>query len=336
MLSALKTPSLFLTIFAGLFAGLYALSANVAPVYPDVSRRMELLEQQADDIEVITVGNSHSIGVDFQTLGVRGFHLWRPAGDLFETKYVIENVIPQLSDARCVLLPASYFLLRRDNAATVTTNHGERRRELYATTNSFDFLDGDFKRFVEAKLTPIARPDHWKSVVEALAGRPPDRLPVREDGVIVYFGDTDTLSAASLKTHAEEVSKEYLDLQNEMEAHHTMLVEDTYDTLEEIAQYLQKRDLQLVLFTPPYYTEHTRQFDPVTTEQMKTMVRRFSSTYPNVQYFDLSTDSTITHTPAYYRDSDHLNSRGARVFSDKLKSVMRSQEGSAHCIIDHP
>lgn len=334
MLSALKVPSLFLTIFAGLFAGLYALSANVAPVYPDVGRRMELLEQQADDIEVVTVGNSHGIGVDFQTLGAKGFHLWRPAGDLFETKYVVENVIPQLPNARCVLLPASYFLLRRDNAATVTTNHSERRRELYATTNFFNFLDGDFKRFVEAKLTPIARPDHWKGVVEALAGRPPDRLPVREDGVIVYFGDTDTLSVASLETHAEEVAKEYLDLQNEMEAHHTGLVEETYDTLEEIAQYLQRRDLQLILFTPPYYTEHTRQFDPATTEQMKTMVRRFSSTYPNVQYFDLSTDSTITQTPAYYRDSDHLNSRGARVFSEKLKEIMRSQKGSAQCVID--
>ena len=335
MLSALKVPSLFLTIFAGLFAGLYALSAKVAPVYPDVSRRMELLEQQADDIEMITVGNSHSIGIDFQTLGVKGFHLWRPAGDLFETKYVVENVIPQLSNARCVLLPASYFLLRRDNAATVTTNHSERRRELYATTNHFDFLDGDFKRFVEAKLTPIARPDHWKGVVEALAGRPPDHLPVREDGVIVYFGDTDTLSEASLEAHAKEVAQEYLDLQNEMEAHHTTLVQDTYDALEEISQYLQRRGLQLVLFTPPYYVEHTRQFDSATTEQMKKMVRRFSSTYPNVQYFDLSTDSTITQTPTYYRDSDHLNTRGARVFSEKLKEVMRSRQSSAQCVVDH-
>ena len=331
MASALKTPALFLVIFASLFAGLYALSVSIAPVYPDVSRRMELLEQRADDIEVVTVGNSHSMSVDFQALGVKGFHLWRPAGDLFETKYVVEHVIPQLPNAQCVLLSASYFLLRRDNAVT-TSSHSERRRELYATTNALSFLEGDFERFVEGKLTPIARPDHWKGVVEALAGKPPDRHPVREDGVIAYFGDADTLTAASLEAHAEKVARGYLDLQNEMEAQHATLVQDAHNALEEIAQYLQKRNLQLVLFTPPYYLEHTRQFDLATAKEMKTMVQRLTSTYPNVEYFDLSMDSTFIQTPVYYRDSDHLNTRGARAFSKKLREVIGSREGSAQCI----
>ena len=332
MSRTLKLPVLFLAIACVLFAGLYVLSTRVAPVYPDVERRMELMKQQADAIEVLAVGNSHNVAVDFEVLGVDGFHLWRPAGDLFETKYIIETTAPQLSSLECVLLPASYFLLRRDNAATVTTNHAERRRELYATTESFHFLDGDFKRFIQAKLTPVARPDHWKGVVEGLAGKKPPHFPVREDGLIVYFENEDSLSTAFLDLHAEELARKHIDLQNEMMERHATVVQDAYAALEGIAEYLREREIQLVLFTPPVYAEYTRRFDRETTEQMKALVSRLERAYDNVQYVDLSGDSTLTRTPSLYRDSDHLNAQGARVFSERLRrAIMAQGQSSARC-----
>lgn len=326
--------ALFWGIGLCLFAALYAVSSTVAPVYPEASERMDLLKRKKDSIKVVTTGNSHNVAIDFETLGVNGFHLWRGAEDLFETRYTLEDAVPRLPNLECVLMPASYFVLRRDNAASPSTNHAQRRRDVYGSTPSLSYIDGDLRNFFVAKLAPITRTDHWKGVPLALLGKEPSpgRFEVRDDGWIAYFEDQDSLSHATLKAYSKEEVLDNISLQEEMVENHPDLVQDAYDAWEDIAAYLEKRQIPLVIFTPPYYTKYTQQFDRETIDEMKTLVRRLVDHYSNVTYYDFSQDTAFVRRSAYYRDADHLNVHGAKAFSAELKTHLIQAPETRRCL----
>ncbi len=312
---------LFLAIGIGLLGGLYTVSERVAPTYADVKTRMSLLQAKANSITAIAAGNSHSVAIDFKAMGVNGFHVWMPGSDLLETRYIVEEVVPMLPNLKYVLVPASPFLFHRDNLAVVNSDRSDLRRETYAFTTSFRFLEGDMSNFVQARLSPIARPNHWKGFVSALSGKPPEEHPVRPDGFIEYFQDRSDATAAFLEKDGTDKAAENVALQEEMQDTQPDLVENAYDALAALAASLEAEDIQMVLYTPPIYPAYLNHFDPAITEEMKSLVMRLDAKYDNLSYYDFSRDTAFVYNPVYFRDSDHLNVAGAAVFSERLKSV---------------
>lgn len=90
--------------------------------------------------------------------------------------------------------------------------------------------------------------------------------------------------------------------------------------LERIAEYCEKNDIILLLFTPPAYQTYR---DNVSTEQYNTMLsltNRMANDSDSVYYFNFFVDTDFTEGDFF--DADHLNEKGAEKMSKKLNSIV--------------
>lgn len=316
--------SLFVGIGMFLFGVFYITTEAIAPVYPELKQRMKILEERKNEIEMITVGHSGNITIDFDVMGENGFHLWTESADLFETKYWAEFAVPRLPNLKVVFIASSYWQFRRDNTAgapTVPTYFPEKRRELYAVTSSFRFLEGDLAGFVKGKMAPVIRVDHWKRVFETLFGKESKPLPVAKDGAIDY-GHPERVSEEYLIADSRRMVAHDMMLQTAMVADRPTLVQDAYATLESIIEFLDAQDVQVVLFTPPYYSKYTELSDKKTADEMRTLMAQLDEKHENMVYYDFSTHPSFAPVSDYFFDSTHLSKTGARVFSAEFERIL--------------
>lgn len=87
-------------------------------------------------------------------------------------------------------------------------------------------------------------------------------------------------------------------------------------TLQEIAAECQHRNLQLVLLMTPVSEAYTRKASKSQLAEIRQMVISIKNSHPNVQVADYSQDPRFTKEDFF--DSDHLNDRGAKKFSEIL------------------
>lgn len=333
---ALKA-ALFLSIGFALAAALaYAAHAvwpdTMSNDYEDYQLQVEQLREQADEIEALSVGNSHSVAIDFETLGQRGYHLWRPSGDLFEARYQLEALLPSLPNVHTVYISTSYTEFRWDNGADPEREF--IRQEMYSILPASAPLPGDLDNFMLGKLRSVfpfdylIRADHWKNVFRGLLVRPDDppqpiRVRRETDGQTFnprfvecsVLGDEELAEAAEIDvaTHQGRMST--------MAASNTHLQRDAYRTAVELIRFLQERDIRVVFYTPPYYKTYTELSDPALISEMKQTMSRLQQEY-GVEYYDFSADEELISDSRLFLNTDHLNLCGARVFSTRLNQLM--------------
>ncbi|HEX7242280.1 MAG TPA: hypothetical protein VF263_18480 [Longimicrobiaceae bacterium] len=312
-----RRAALFLALGLVPLGALYLVSESVSPVYADQKLRVRFLEESADSLEALAVGNSHNLAIDFDALGMRGFHIWQGGTDPFELEYQLRYLMPRVPRVRTVLIPASYFLFVSDNAALVTEDRSDLRRSFYAAQPQPRWIAGDFTHFLEAHAAPVARPDHWLGVVKGLAtgqrvGVPTERSYCRPV----------LLTADSLAKDAAKRLELHRGLYTEMSQNHPRLADDAQAALARAVDGLRERGVRVVFFTPPYYHLYERGFDPRVRDDMRRRMAALASR-PGVEWHDLSQDPALTRDPANFMDGDHLSCRGAAAFSRRLRAEMK-------------
>ncbi len=331
--------ALFLSI-GFVLAALLAYTANavrpdsVSNDYADYQLQVRQLQEQTDEIEALSVGNSHSLAIDFETLGQRGYHLWRPSGDLFEAHYQLEALLPSLPNVHTVYISTSYSLFRWDNGADPEREF--IRQEMYSILPASAPLPGDLDNFMLGKFRSVfpfdylIRADHWKNVFRGLLVRPDgpqqaDRIRRETDGqtVSTRFAECTLLRDEELAEAAEIDVATYQGRMSTMAAGNTHLQRDTYRTAVELIRLLQERDIRVVFYTPPYYESYVELSDPAMIEEMKQIMSGLQQEY-GVEYYDLSADEELISDSRLFLNSDHLNLCGARVFSTRLNELMES------------
>ncbi|MEM7035042.1 MAG: hypothetical protein AAF629_36220, partial [Chloroflexota bacterium] len=147
---------------------------------------------KAKQVEAITLGNSHSTAIDFQTLELSGHHLWRPASDLFETQYMLESWLPKLPNVKVAFIVVYYESFHLENFFFPGIE--QSRRVLYSGTPTWSAINDDLNNFALGKLNrlfPIihlARPDHGHTILTNLHQLDTPRLsalPRGTDGQIL-------------------------------------------------------------------------------------------------------------------------------------------------------
>lgn len=316
----------FIGVGLFLFGVIYVAAERISPVYPELKQRMELLDRRAAEIEVVTLGHSHNVSIDFQALGVDGFHLWTASADPFETKYWADYAVPRLPNLKYVLVASSYWLLRRDNTAgspTVPSYFPEKRRELYAVTNSTSFIRGDFSHYIKGKLSPIVRIDHWKGIARQLMGEAEKPRKAARDGKVDYH-PADTVSADALWRDALEQVAHDLKLQTAMVAERKDLVQDAYETFDELVTYLNEHNVKVIFFTPPFYVAYNELTDQPTAEEMRRLMRQLADKHDNAVYYDFSEHPSFSTVSEYFFDSTHLNVGGSKLFSQFFREQLKA------------
>lgn len=323
--------------FSGLVILIHVLANLAATLAPDFNTRFLQVDRQhvanilanAERIDVLALGNSHAGSLHLGSLDARhGYRFPRADGDLFETRVLVHYLAPRLPQMQTVLIPISYFSFLTEN--TTSAEVAVRREHLYAALPTWQFPLSDLKPFLLGKshrylpVGRLIREDNWEGVFYALLGRPPELKGFVE----VAEGDCSSLSPAELAASAENRVTKYMRLNREMTAQRPDLPEKTYAALADTIRELQQRGVRVVLFTPPYwqgYNERYQAADPEPIHLMYASLARLQDEL-GVEYYDFSADAAISANPALFKDSDHLNSCGAREFSERLAQAMRAQQ----------
>jgi len=301
---------------------------NTMALWNDQKHMREMLSRSSE-IEALAIGNSHMGCLQFERLGYRGHRFARSAGDLFEIRYHLEQLIPRMKAVQTVFFSISYGSFHEDNAASDEVNI--RRADVYTSLPSWQFIDGDFGNFVRGKtrllipFTSLLRKDNWQGVFYALLGK----TGKTEQFVEIAQDDCSYMETEEWIDHAKtnRVAK-LVRLQKQMLASRPDLVNNTYNTLVSTIRFLRQRGIRTVFFTPPYpkmYTDCFRSCLPETLATMKSRMRRLQQT-ENIEYYDLSQDDEFVTERRLFKDSDHLNGCGARIFSMRFKRLIAETE----------
>ncbi|MGB0521855.1 MAG: hypothetical protein ACPGJS_02785 [Flammeovirgaceae bacterium] len=312
---------------------LYLISATVEPVYPLLTQRYTQLLEQKDHIEFLTIGSSHSVAIDFEAMGIQGYHLWDFGEDLFESEYKTRYILNQLPQLKVVFLTLPYPIFVHDNAHSELGAMYNNRAKLHFISAEFDVIHGDLNSLFKGKLAPIARYDHWVFLPKHVFLNQDEITPVIETVSIEHLGtDGNMRGEVAGFTDAEQLHEVAIEkLQNHLryvaktqalEAH---IQEKTRTALIQLVELLKKRNIQLITYTPPFYESYLEHF-PLQLHQsfqenLQILVRDHG-----LQHIDFSRSANFIHRPIYFQDGNHLSSDGARAFSKQFAAHLKANK----------
>lgn len=308
---------------------LYVVSEVVDPVYPVMAARVAVFRERAPRVEALSVGNSHGLALDFAALGMPGMHFWDSGHDAFEAMYLARYAADDAPRLRYVLLTASYGLERLDHAGATDESLRGLRRVIYARTPTQGFIPGDRDLWLAGVFAPVARPDHWAGVAQRILR--PDRagppLRLTGDGRVEEPPPPpfrpDSLARGAAPQPARTLTA------GELGANDPTTPARAVARLEELARDLDARGIRLVLYTPPYHEtlpRYIRQRAGGTRRALAPLLA-----HSNVVWMDFGADPAFMRRDDLFRDSDHMNPAGARVFSTLLRRCLAAldAEGGA-------
>ncbi|MDG2148066.1 MAG: hypothetical protein P8N09_00935 [Planctomycetota bacterium] len=340
MIRPLFGPILFVILGIALGVGLDQVRHTVAPpedIDMENVRRQRML-RYSDRIEVLSVGNSHSLAVDMKAMDVSGFHMWMRGQDLFEVESILSDLLPRLPKLDAVFFTVSFSSFHRDNGACTDAERGMVRSLFYASSPHLGMIGFDPINYFKGLMTHgLVTADHWQPVLRGLVRRMQGQeKPKRQyldmmtaDGQLSVGGSGDQPPRSHSWLVQEAATRTlplHQRLQDNMLENNPNLESDAVACMERIIALLDQYHVRAIFFTPPYYPAYTQGVEPETREAMQAHMTRFVDEF-GIEYHDFSRDPELTGDPANFVDSGHMSSLGAKRFSaNRLKPLLQVQQ----------
>ena len=297
------------------------------------AKELNTLLEKKDSIQAISLGNSHSGAIDFDTYGMEGQVLARAGTDLFEVKLYADSVAPLLPNLETVFIAISYFSFTKDNVLSEDTQN--LRIELYGMLPTWMPLPGDTKSLILGKLhryfriMSIVRPDNWQNVFKnALENKTvTEYTPSWSAKTKTLWGECPHFTQDELDAIGNEIASKAANNHLKFLRLDPNIPVQSYQALTDTIEMLQNRGIRVVLFTPPYFSSYNERFYEIAPEMIESMhlaVDKISADY-NVEYYDAASLVEFSTRPELFYNSDHLNECGMRAFSEYLKKEKEEQ-----------
>ena len=340
MIRSILGPLLFLVIAVAIGMGLQSVRSELAPPQDlDMERlRMERLAHYADKIEALSVGNSHSLAVDFEALGLRGYHLWTRGQDVFEVEAQLVDLLPDLPALETIFFTVSYGSFLRDNGASTDEDRGMVRSVWYATTRRPRMIGFDPENYLKGLMQRgLVSPDHWRPVFdELLRRRKGITRPRRQYPELIGPAGQSILvppMGKRRKTTMEYLAQDALDiviprhhrLQENMLENNPHIEADVHAAMERIIALLDAAGVRVIFYTPPYSRPYIEGVDAATKQSMRDHMARLVAEH-GIEYHDFADDPLFSDRPEPFVNCDHLGVEGAREFSaTRLEPVLNQK-----------
>lgn len=323
--------ALFILLGLVLAFALHRISESLSPIHGQHKARMQMLMDKADKIEALAVGHSHNLALDFEALGLNGFHLWIIGSDMFEVRYLLNSILPRLPNLRMVFIPVTHHTFLHNNG--LVGKGIVIRHVYYATTptlKSFRPIHNDFKYLIMGKVCSIARHDHWKGVFKAVLNQ------IRGNGVFDSFtADVsptgkigppfENSMIGSERTKRFEELHQYMKLSKGVLEKQPETPETVFVVMRDIVQRLLQNGIRPIFYTTPVtrsYGDYVCREEAQTVQLTQSYLERLQDEF-GIEYYDFFRDSSLVNHPEYFHDEDHLNTEGAKVFSQKFMQILR-------------
>lgn len=276
----------------------------------DYQYKKEYIEERAHEIETLILGSSHSFyGVNpvyFTQKTFNASHISQTLNYDFE---ILKKYNSKFKNLKTIILPISYFTLYEN------LNYGE---ETWRVKNYIIYYQ--IKSYIELK--------NYSEVLS---------LPLRDNLkriIKYYFFRKSAISCSTLGWGTEYSSKKAQNLSetansavkrhtylNQPNSIYLKLFQQNIKTLNALTIWCAKRKIKLMLFTPPAYSDYSKNLHPIQLKNTIEAAQKVASRHPNCKYFNLLND-TIFKATDYY-DADHLSEIGAEKLSKILYNKIK-------------
>lgn len=328
-------PILFTLLVGLVLAGLYLVGR---PYYHVNDRRwMAGIEERAERIRNLVLGNSHGRSLRLTTMVLPGENISAGGQDLFELEYKLSVLAPELPRLRRVFIAISYHSFFFDNGAYERRGRKTRaglRLETYVRfPSTFGYIEGDSRVYLKSLLHPLITPDHWERVLTggerekltkpgAGSRLRPFKLAAARRQARRHKGQH---TERRLRKIARKECRFMASLVRNMRRSNPGVVSESFAALERAAERLMDDGVEVIFFTPPYYEAYNECSPPGWKKLARASTRRLQRRL-GIRYHDLSGDPEISGNHNLFFDANHVNGVGARLYSLKLRAWMRAEK----------
>lgn len=269
----------------------------------DYQFKKEYLEEQAHEIETLILGSSHSFyGVNpvyFTSKTFNASHISQTLNYDFE---ILKKYDSKFKRLKTIVLPISYFTLYEN------LNYGEetwrvKNYVIYYDTKSHNQL----KNYSEVLSLPLR--DNLKRIIEHYVFR----KSAISCSTLGWGTEYSSKKAQNLSETANSAAKRHTYL-NQPNPVYIQLFQENIQTLNNLANWCEKRKIKLLLFTPPAYSDYSKNLHPIQLKNTIEAAQKVASRHHNCKYFNLLNDTIFKETDYY--DADHLSEIGAKKLSE--------------------
>jgi|WetSurMetagenome_2_1015567.scaffolds.fasta_scaffold56814_2 hypothetical protein len=269
------------------------------------------IKNNTENYKIIILGSSHSFfGVNPEYFEDSALNIANVSQDLKYDKFILDKSLVTLTNVKTVILPISYFSLLSD------TDSGIESWRKYFYIHWFGYPISEL-----FNINSFSVITSYPSKIALLS-------LINKYFLKNNFEPDWSSSGWGLNYSDENQSDLILTGKKAAERHH---IKDTsfYDRnillLDEIVAICKKRNIKLLLFTPPAYTSYREHLSQKRLDQMTSLLRNITEINENVTYINLIDDERFIKND--YHDADHLNHTGAKKLSIILNEYL-SMENS--------
>jgi len=287
---------------------------------------------------VFVLGSSHAAAFNHQimtqAIGKKAISLADPGADLYEISYQIDSVSRETDRAVYVIAMSPFFFHYNNNLYKIggVRTRNEKHFKLYAIYRNYGkIVDGDVSNLALGFLHPLINDDMFASFLDYPRMRSAmaeglDMLfpggagyPVRKAGKKAKKPRpvcVPEAKARQLDRHAKKRLRYVFSrniIPNMVGNAERPIPEATFDEFGGVIS--RNADDLFILFVPPYWPAY---YDQIPRVMKKVFLKRLYGlgVNENVRVYDYSAFRDVLDCPCCFSNSDHLNTRGRRLFTE--------------------
>ncbi|AHM63496.1 hypothetical protein D770_26265 [Flammeovirgaceae bacterium 311] len=271
----------------------------------DYVYKKEYLKNNADSIEVLFLGSSHAyFGINPQFISKKSFNAGQVAQSVGYDYKILERYFSNSKKLETIVVPVSYFSFHY-KIETGTESWRVKNYSIYHdlyTTNRLNDYSEILSNSVKSGLLRMYN-YYLKNNAEIACSA-------------LGYGLNNTYAKrrdlAETGAHTAEMHT-YRDLAD---------FEENYQAMLSIIKFAEKRNIRVLLYTPPAYETYVKNLYPVQLNMAISTAQELDKAFDNTYYINLLQDDAFVERDFY--DADHMNEFGAEKLSRKIDSVLAS------------
>ena len=271
-------------------------------IFPNNNNQMTLkndLIMNSNRVDVVILGNSHTFfGINPDESEFEMINIANKGRKLETDYYIFKNAININVDY--IIIPISHFTLLAGELSS------KERRLYYRFFNIENYsqsivknhliFNESFRELVHGVF--FTHKKHHSEYITKLGWKPEKKGYVKD-------------------------MKEIIDRINSMErnANDNINIERNLKYLDSIISLGSKRNIGIVLLTPPYHKDYKELRNESYHKFIALTLKQKQDSNNKILY--INGDSLLINKDVYYKNADHLNTNGAKIFTKKLDSILK-------------
>ncbi|MGF1556905.1 hypothetical protein [Paucihalobacter sp.] len=296
----LKHFFIFLLPIVIVFIGMEFLLRNIPNSY---QFKADFMQKNAQDIEVLILGNSHSFyGVNPKYLEDSAFNLSHVSQSLEVDLATLRAYLPEMKQLKKIVLRLSY-----DTLFEVLSETDESWR--YKDYRLYTDVDLNYKITHYSEVLSVSLKENIKRLNNFYV----KNIDALNCNVYGWGNDASSVLSKDLISTGPKVAKKHT-------AETNFFLSQNLKSLNDIIELCQQNSIEVILVTFPCYNSYTENLNEY---QLKTTIEtgeNMDRVFKNCTYLNFMNDDRFK--AEHFFDADHLNDKGAKLFSEILNTQL--------------